>query len=135
MSHPIPVQASGQSKTFKYTSLALRLVAAAAFLAAGGAKLVGAPMMVEIFEHIGVGQWFRIVTGLVEVSAAIALLVPFTAGLGGLLLAITMVFAIFTHLFVIGGSPVPAVVLLLITASIAWLNRASLLSLVRLPHA
>ncbi|WP_256829380.1 DoxX family protein [Pseudomonas sp. Pse1] len=135
MSHPIPVQASGQSKTIKHTSLALRLVAAAAFLAAGGAKLMGASMMVEVFEHIGVGQWFRIVTGLVEVSAAIALLVTFTAGLGGLLLAITMVFAIFTHLFVIGGSPAPAVVLLLITASIAWLNRASLLNLVRLPHA
>ncbi len=96
---------------------------------------MGASMMVEVFEHIGVGQWFRIVTGLVEVSAAIALLVTFTAGLGGLLLAITMVFAIFTHLFVIGGSPAPAVVLLLITASIAWLNRASLLNLVRLPHA
>ncbi|MNL53402.1 hypothetical protein D3C87_1766460 [compost metagenome] len=88
-------------------------------------------MMVEVFEHIGLGQWFRTVTGLVEVTAAIALLIPVTAGLGGLLLAITMCFAIFTHLSVIGGSPIPAIVLLLITASIAWLHRASILNLIR----
>ncbi len=35
---------------------------AAAFLAAGGAKLAGVPAMVEMFEKVGVGQWFRIVT-------------------------------------------------------------------------
>ena len=44
------------------------------------------------------GQWFRTVTGLVEVTGAIALLIPVTAGLGRLLLAVTMCFAIFTHL-------------------------------------
>ncbi|MNS69450.1 hypothetical protein D3C72_1027610 [compost metagenome] len=85
----------------------------------------------QVFEQISVGQWFRTVTGLVEVTAAIALLIPVTAGLGGLLLAITMCFAIFTHLSVIGGSPIPAIVLLLITASIAWLHRASILNLIR----
>lgn len=131
MSNQTSTQLNSPSKTIKYTSLGLRLVAAAAFLAAGGAKLAGVPMMVEIFDHIGLGQWFRTVTGLVEVSAAIALLIPFTAGMGGLLLAITMCFAISTHLFVIGGSPTPAIVLLLITASIAWLNRASILNLIR----
>ncbi|VUC78370.1 Uncharacterised protein [Raoultella terrigena] len=89
-------------------------------------------MMVAIFEHIGLGQWFRIVTGLVEVISAIALLIPSFAGLGGLVLAITMCFAILTHLFVIGGDPLPAIVLLLITAGIAWLNRADILSLLRI---
>ncbi|SDY91228.1 DoxX-like family protein [Collimonas sp. OK242] len=88
-------------------------------------------MMVEIFGHIGLGQWFRTVTGLVEVSGAIALLLPVTAGLGGLLLAVTMCFAIVIHLFVIGGSPLPAIVLLLITAGITWLYRASILRLIR----
>ncbi|MNY06292.1 hypothetical protein D3C86_1390420 [compost metagenome] len=77
------------------------------------------------------GQWFRTVTGLVEVAAAIALLIPVTAGLAGLLLAVTMCFATVTHLVFIGGSPVPAIVLLLITASIAWLHRASILNLIR----
>ncbi|MNF80894.1 hypothetical protein D3C84_631470 [compost metagenome] len=131
MSNQASIASNTPSRVLKYTSLGLRLVAAAAFLAAGSAKLAGVSMMLEIFEHIGLGQWFRILTGLVEVSAAIALLIPVIAGLGGLLLAITMCFAIFTHLFVIGGSPVPAIALLLITASIAWLHRVGLLNLIR----
>ncbi|KPN91383.1 DoxX family protein [Pseudomonas nunensis] len=124
-------QSASTSTALKYTSLGLRLIAALVFLAAGGAKLAGVPMMVEIFEHIGLGQWFRIATGLIEISAAVALFIPVTIGLGGLLLAITMCVAIFTHLFVIEGRPVPAILLLLITASIAWLHRDSTLSLIR----
>lgn len=111
----------------RYLSWALQLVAAVAFLAAGGAKLAGAPMMVGIFEQIGFGQWFRLVTGLVEVAGGIAILFPATAAHGGLLLATTMVFGALTHLFLIGGSAIPAIVLLLVTATVAWLNRARLL--------
>lgn len=113
------------SKAFKVISWALRILAAAAFLAAGSAKLAGLPMMNAIFEQIGIGQWFRVLTGLVEVVGALALLIPATARFGGLLLATTMVFAVLTHLFVIGGSPVPAIVLLAITGTIAWLHRAN----------
>lgn len=116
------------TKAAKIASWGLRILAATAFLAAGGAKLAGVPMMVETFDQIGLGQWFRVVTGLVEIAGAIALLVPVTAGFGGLLLAVTMVFAVVTHLFVIGGSPLPAVVLLAITATVAWLHRASVVA-------
>ena len=45
---------------------------AAAFFAAGSAKLAGADYMVELFNDIGVGQWFRYVTGAVEVAGAAA---------------------------------------------------------------
>ncbi len=83
-------------------------------------------MMVEIFQQIGVGQWFRVVTGAVEVIGAVAILVPASAAFGGLLLAVTMFFAALTHLFVIGGSPLPAIILLLITATVSWLHRSSL---------
>jgi putative oxidoreductase len=116
---------SAPDRTVKLISWGLRILAAAAFLAAGGAKLAGVPMMVGIFDHIGIGQWFRVVTGLVEVVGAMAMLVPRSAAFGGLLLAITMASGVLAHLFVIGGSPVPAIVLLLITAMIAWLHRAS----------
>jgi putative oxidoreductase len=109
----------------RYLSWTLQILAAAAFLAAGGAKLAGVPMMVAIFDQIGVGQWFRIVTGLVEVIGAIALLVPVTAAFGGVLLAITMSVGALIHLFVIGGSPLPATVLLVVTATIGCLNRAN----------
>ena len=57
---------------------------AAAFFAAGTAKLAGADYMVELFNDIGVGQWFRYVTGAVEVAGALALVAPGLIWLGGL---------------------------------------------------
>jgi putative oxidoreductase len=36
---------------------------AAMFVMAGGSKLAGAPAMVQLFDAIGLGQWFRYVTG------------------------------------------------------------------------
>src|SRR3982074_710545 len=64
------------------------------FLMAGGSKLAGAPAMVSLFDTLGVGQWFRYVTGAVEVTSAIALLVPSAAIFGALLLIPTMLGAI-----------------------------------------
>jgi putative oxidoreductase len=54
----------------------LRVLLGAAFIGAGGAKLAAVPAMVEMFEKVGVGQWFRIVTGLLEVTGGILLLIP-----------------------------------------------------------
>jgi len=104
----------------------LQIAAAAMFLFAGSHKLNAAPEMVATFEVIGLGQWFRYMTGAIEVVAAIALLVPRAAVFGALLLVPTMVGAVVTHL-VIGGSIVPAVVLLGVTAFIAWARREDLL--------
>ncbi len=97
------------------------------------AKLAGVPEMVGVFEQIGVGQWFRYVTGAIEVIGGLALLVPALAAFGGLLLATTMIFAALTHVLVIGGSPLPALVLFAITAAIVWIRRASFRSLLGRP--
>ena len=51
---------------------------ALAFIGAGGAKLAGTPAMVEAFDKVGLGQWFRYFTGLLEVAAGIGLLIPAT---------------------------------------------------------
>ncbi len=51
------------------------------------------------------------------------LLFPRTAELGGWLLAMVMLAAIGTHLFVIGGSPIPAIALLVLAITVAW-NRS-----------
>jgi hypothetical protein len=126
MSAHYTVTSTPPSRATRRVSLALRILAAAAFLTAGGAKLAGVPMMVEIFDHIGIGQWFRVVTGLVEISGGLLILFPPTAALGGLLLAITMSVAVLIHLLVIGGSPVPAIVLLLITSTVVLLHRSGL---------
>src|SRR5882672_7496019 len=99
---------------------------AAAFLAAGGAKLAGVPMMVQIFDQIGMGQWFRIVTGLVEIAGAVALLVPGFAALGAAWLGTTMFFAVLTHFFILHTSATPALILLALNALVVWLRRDQL---------
>jgi putative oxidoreductase len=107
----------------------LQSVVAAAFFAAGAAKLAGVAYMVQLFEQIGLGQGFRYVTGLVEVVGALALIYPGLASLGGLWLAGTMFFAVLTHLFVLHTSPAPAIVLGLLNVLIVYLRRAELTSL------
>ena len=107
-----------------FTQIAL----AAMFVFAGGLKLTGAPDMVGLFDAVGIGQWFRYVTGSIEVVSAIALLVPSWAAFGALLLIPTMVGAVFTHLFIVGGSAVPATVLLTGAFAVAWARRDQLAS-------
>ncbi|WOH50316.1 DoxX family protein [Bradyrhizobium sp. sBnM-33] len=104
---------------------------APAFLAAGGVKLYGVPMMVDEFHHIGLGQWFRYLTGSLEIIGAILLLLPRKAGFGALLLICIMIGAVITHLFVIGGSPVPAMVLLVLNVLVAYSKREEIASLAR----
>ena len=108
---------------------ALQGIVAAAFVAAGSAKLAGVPYMVELFNQIGAGQWFRIITGVVEVTGAIALVFPGLASIGALWIGGTMVFAVATHLFILHTSPVPAIVLGLLNALIVYLRRDELVAL------
>ncbi len=98
----------------------LSIAAAGMFLMAGWGKLSGAPMMVGLFDVIGVGQWFRDLTGAIEVGGALALLVPSVAAFAAAALAATMVGAIATHVFIVGGSSAIPLVLLAATSFIAW---------------
>jgi putative oxidoreductase len=105
-----------------------QVAVAGMFMFSGGLKLTGAPQLVALFDSIGVGQWFRYVTGSIEVVSAAALLVPPLAPFGALLLVPTMVCAIGTHLLIVGGSPVPATVLLIGALAIVWARRHQLAS-------
>ena len=98
----------------------VRLLLALAFGAAGIAKLASVAAMVHVFEQIGLGQWFRYVTGVVEVTGAVLLLVPSAGFFGALLLGVTMACAVATHLLVIGGNPVPAAVLCALSGFVAY---------------
>ena len=94
------------------------------FLMAGSMKLAGAAPMVQMFAAIGIGQWFRYATGAIEVVSAVLLLVPSLAGFAALVLVATMIGAIATHLFIIGGNPLAPVMLLAATGTIAWVKRS-----------
>ena len=101
----------------------LQIGAAGMFLMVGFLKLSGDPQMVALFQAIGLGQWFRYVTGSLEVLGAVLLLIPRLSELGALLLVGVTLGAVTTHLFVIGGNPLPAIILLIVTGIIAWGRR------------
>ena len=108
------------------TSRVIQSVLAAAFVAAATAKLIGVPMMIQVFDAIGLGQWFRIVTALVEIGGAAALLIPGFAAFGAIWLAVTMFFATLTHLFILHTSAAPAILLLALNLVVVWLRREQL---------
>jgi putative oxidoreductase len=97
---------------------------ALAFLGAGGAKLVGVAAMVEVFDKVGLGQWFRYFTGLLEIAAGIGLLFSRYAFYAAVLLAMVMAGAIVAHLIVLGSSPAAPAVLFLLSGIIAYLRKS-----------
>lgn len=107
----------------KFVTPGIKAVLTFAFLAAGLSKLAGVEMMVGTFDAIGIGQWFRYVTGAIEVAAAVLLWIPALTGLAAGLLTATMVGAVLAHFFILGPSAVPALALGALSAFIAWQNR------------
>jgi uncharacterized membrane protein YphA (DoxX/SURF4 family) len=94
-----------------------------AFVFVGGGKLAGTAAMIELFDKVGLGQWFRYLTGLLEVGGGIGLLIPRYAFYAAILLDMVMIGAIITHVTVVGGSPAPAVSLFVLSGIIAWLRK------------
>src|SRR5579863_6533339 len=79
----------------------LAVLLAVVFTLAGGTKLIGVPAMVTEFAQIGIGQWFRYVTGLLEMSGAIGLLIPKFRSWAALQIAAVMVGATGVNLWVL----------------------------------
>jgi uncharacterized membrane protein YphA (DoxX/SURF4 family) len=80
--------------------------------------------MVGLFDAIGIGQWFRYLTGSLEVSGAVLLLAPGASGLGAALLIPVMLGAIATHLVVLHNGPAMPLALLAGLVFVAWGRRA-----------
>ena len=109
----------------------LQIGAAGIFLMVGFLKLSANEQTVGMFEaSMGVGRWFLYLIGTLEVAGAFLLLTPRTSGLAALMLAGVMVGAIVTHLFIVGGSPLAAIILLVVTGVVAWGRRQRTMSLV-----
>ena len=109
-----------------YASLIIRALLTLAFVSAGVSKLIGVDMMVATFDALGFGQWFRYVTGIIEVGSAILLWVPGLQAIGAGLLVCTMIGAVLSHLFILGPSAVPALVLGLLAAAVVYIHRDQL---------
>src|SRR5688572_27381852 len=83
----------------------LQGLVALAFIAAGAGKLLGTPDMVAVFDAVAIGQWFRYVTGSLEVLGAVLLIIPGMAAFGAVLLACIMAGAVVAHLTVLAAPP------------------------------
>ena len=102
---------------------ALKIVFAVAFIGAGAMKLYGPPQMVAEFDAVGLGQWFRYFTAVLEIGGSILLLVPRTTFFGAALLALVCVGAFFAQVLVLHQDWIHAVVMAAVLMAIAWSQR------------
>ncbi|GAA3407780.1 DoxX family protein [Paenibacillus hodogayensis] len=109
-------------------SIVLQSLLALLFLAAGGSKLGGAKQQVESFRHLGLPQWFRVITGLVQYIGVAGLIAgyffPGLAGWAGLWLGVTMIGACLAHIRAKDpiGKSLPAFVIAVIAIVVFILN-------------
>ena len=121
---PAPKPTPGRA--LNITLWVVQILLAALFAFAGINKLLALqPEVVEGFTRIGLGQWFRYLTGGLELAGAIGLLIPRLSGLAALGLAGVMVGAVFAHVLAlppVALAIVPAVlsVVLVLIARARW---------------
>jgi len=99
----------------------LRVLLGIAFSTIGAAKLTGTLNTVQTFAAIGWGQWFRYVTGMVDITGALLVFVPRWTSYGALLLACTVGFAAVLSL-TRPRDLVPALALTLMSGTVAYLT-------------
>jgi putative oxidoreductase len=115
--------AESDAMAFDAIEWALRLGVALVFIGIGWEKVFPWPgsYWITLFAAIGFGQWFRYMTGTLQIIGGLLMIVPRTALFGAALLACTMIGAILTHLFLlntgVGGAVLPAAFLALIVAA------------------
>lgn len=103
--------------------IGLRLLFGLIFLGAGGAKLLGAPMMVQefaLFEPYGIGQWFRYLTGALEVLGVLLLVRASTVFYGALLPIIVSVGALVAQASVIHQDVIHPILFAALLGWTAW---------------
>ena len=101
------------------------------FFASAIVQIAGIRAEVLLFDQLGLGQWLRVVTGILELGGAVALVSPRAASIGGLSLTVMMAGAAFASFTVLPVNPGPAIALTLLTSLIVYLRRDTLFALLR----
>jgi putative oxidoreductase len=122
--------ASTSPKWRAIVSWGLRVILSLAFLLIGATKLTGTANTVEYFEAIGWGQWFRYLTGCLDVVGVVLLSVPRYTFYGAIALISSVGTATVLSITVLRGNPVwggsamvlEPVVLTLLTIALARLT-------------
>ncbi len=117
----------------------LRLVAAIILLQTLYFKFSASEESVYIFSTLGIEPWGRIGSGIVELIAAILILIPRTTAFGALLATGVMSGAIFSHLFTPLGIEVKgdggllffyAILVFVSSAILLWIYKSQILNLI-----
>jgi len=90
-----------------------RLAVALIFLSVGTSKFHD-PMWVRLFSQIGLGQWFRVFTGIMQIAAGVLVLIPRTSLAGMAVAACTMLGAVVAWVTVLHApfnAPIPGALL------------------------
>ncbi|MFC4775783.1 DoxX family protein [Paenibacillus sp. GCM10023252] len=96
----------------------------------GGSKLAGAKSFVDMFEEMKLPQWFRVVTGIVQLAGAVGLVVGYwnaiVAVWAAIWIGVTMLVAVLLHFRVKDpiGKSVPAIIITLIAAALVVVYQA-----------
>jgi putative oxidoreductase len=117
------IQPASRSRAATIALWAGQIVIGVFFIAAAAVpKLAGEQTAVEMFDQIGLGQWFRYLVGILELAGGIGLMIPRLAGLAALGLAGVMVGATFTSVFVLdaGVTSITPAILGVLVGLIAW---------------
>ncbi len=91
-----------------------RIAVAVAFISLGIDKLSGDSTWFRLFEQIGFGQWFRYLTGAIQLAGGVLVLIPRTCLAGLALLGCTMAGAVLVWVFVLntpGNAVIPGAIL------------------------
>lgn len=98
------------------------------YVFSGTAKIMGAKYWSEMFAHLQLPQWFRVVTGAVQLIGAALLIAGYwysgAVAWAGVWLGITMLLACFTHLRIQDpiSKTAPAIVFAALNAALLALN-------------
>lgn len=99
------------------------------FVYIGWTKFDSQSMWVQIFARIGLGQWFRFLTGAIQIAGGVLLIPRRTRLAGGALIGCTMLGAAIADVFFLGYGPLAIVPLALggmaaTFAVQAWMDRS-----------
>ena len=115
--------AGGASKKRTMVLWVFRVALGLLFLAIGTTKLTGTWETVPYFAAIGWGQWFRYLTGVLDVAAAALLFVPRWTSFGAIVLTCTTGTATLLAIFKPALPLALPLVFALLAATLAWIAR------------
>jgi putative oxidoreductase len=118
------IPARTEAPKLKLTDWVVRAAVAFVFVSSGLEKFSIGPgaEWIKMFARIGWGDWFRYLTGGLEIAGGILLMLPSFSTAGAALLAACMVGAVFFHIFVL-GDPFSSIINILLIVAIVFAAR------------